>query len=64
MVEDYIHDDDVDDEDCGGGDYATGGGNGNVKTVMRKALLYRGTPENPAFWERVAFDLPLAAGEY
>lgn len=61
MVEDYI---DVDDEDCSGGDdYATGGGNGIVKTVMRKALLYRGTPENPAFWERVAFDLPLAAGE-
>ncbi len=31
-------------------------------TVTRKALLYRGTPENPAFWERLVFDLPLAAG--
>ena len=29
--------------------------------TVRKALLYRGTPENPAFWERVVFDLPLAA---
>lgn len=28
---------------------------------MRKALLYRGTPENPAFWERVVFDFLLAA---
>ena len=26
-----------------------------------KALLYRGTSENPAFWKRVLFDLPLAA---
>mmetsp|Transcript_4099 Transcript_4099/g.9095 ORF Transcript_4099/g.9095 Transcript_4099/m.9095 type:complete len:800 (+) Transcript_4099:122-2521(+) len=26
-----------------------------------KALLYRGTPENPAFWKRVLLDLPLAA---
>ncbi|KAL7469560.1 hypothetical protein ACHAXS_009813 [Conticribra weissflogii] len=26
-----------------------------------KALLYRGTPDNPAFWKRVYFDLPLAA---
>jgi len=26
-----------------------------------KALLYRGTSENPAFWQRVLFDLPLAA---
>jgi len=26
-----------------------------------KALLYRGTSENPAFWNRVLFDLPLAA---
>ena len=31
------------------------------KTV--KALLYRGTPDNPAFWKRVLLDLPLAAGE-
>ncbi len=63
MVEDYVDDDCVGDEHCGGGDPATGGGSGNVKTVTRKALLYRGTPDNPAFWERVAFDLPLAAGE-
>ena len=27
-----------------------------------KALLYRGTPENPAFWPRALLDLPLAAG--
>jgi len=26
-----------------------------------KALLYRGTPDNPAFWERAFLDLPLAA---
>ncbi|KAL7533380.1 hypothetical protein ACHAXR_005195 [Thalassiosira sp. AJA248-18] len=26
-----------------------------------KALLYRGTPDNPAFWKRVLLDLPLAA---
>lgn len=26
-----------------------------------KALLYRGTPENPAFWKRVLLDVPLAA---
>ena len=26
-----------------------------------KALLYRGTPENPAFWERALLDLPMAA---
>eukprot|EP00934_Nitzschia_sp_Nitz4_P006224 Nitzschia sp. Nitz4//scaffold171_size48012//22476//24443//NITZ4_007123-RA/size48012-snap-gene-0.26-mRNA-1//-1//CDS//3329538695//6214//frame0 len=25
------------------------------------ALLYRGTPDNPAFWPRVLMDLPLAA---
>ncbi|EED91746.1 predicted protein [Thalassiosira pseudonana CCMP1335] len=27
-----------------------------------KALLYRGTPENPAFWKRVFMDLTYAAG--
>lgn len=27
-----------------------------------QALLYRGTPENPAFWPRILWDLPLAAG--
>eukprot|EP00980_Cylindrotheca_fusiformis_P007349 scaffold1525_cov142-Cylindrotheca_fusiformis.AAC.149 len=26
-----------------------------------KALLYRGTPDSPAFWNRVMLDLPLAA---
>jgi len=26
-----------------------------------KALLYRGTPENPAFWKRALLDLPFAA---
>lgn len=26
-----------------------------------KALLYRGTPENPAFWEKALLDLPMAA---
>jgi len=26
-----------------------------------KALLYRGTPDNPAFWKRVLLDLPYAA---
>ena len=31
------------------------------KTV--KALLYRGTPDNPAFWSRTLLDLPYAAGE-
>ena len=31
------------------------------KTI--KALLYRGTPENPAFWKRVLLDSPYAAGE-
>ena len=29
-----------------------------------KALLYRGTPDNPAFWKRALLDLPLAAGEF
>lgn len=29
-----------------------------------KALLYRGTPENPAFWKRAFFDLTYAAGKY
>ena len=28
-----------------------------------KALLYRGTPDNPAFWKRALFDLPYAAGK-
>ena len=28
-----------------------------------KALLYRGTPDNPAFWKRVLLDLPFAAGK-
>jgi hypothetical protein len=27
-----------------------------------KALLYRGTPDNPAFWTRALLDLPFAAG--
>jgi hypothetical protein len=31
------------------------------KTVQ--ALLYRGTPDNPAFWPRVLRDLPFAAGK-
>ena len=35
-----------------------------VNTKYTKALLYRGTPDNPAFWKRVIFDLPLAAGEW
>lgn len=26
-----------------------------------KALLYRGTPDNPAFWKRASLDLPFAA---
>ena len=26
-----------------------------------KALLYRGTPDNPAFWERALLDLPFAS---
>lgn len=34
-----------------------------VEKKYTKALLYRGTPDNPAFWKRVMFDLPLAAGE-
>ena len=28
-----------------------------------KALLYRGTPDNPAFWKRALLDLPFAAGK-
>ena len=28
-----------------------------------KALLYRGTPDGPAFWRRALLDAPLAAGE-
>jgi hypothetical protein len=28
-----------------------------------KALLYRGTPENPAFWKRAYLDLIFAAGK-
>lgn len=35
----------------------------SVGKKYTKALLYRGTPDNPAFWRRVLFDLPLAAGE-
>lgn len=31
----------------------------NDNTV--RALLYRGTPDNPAFWSRLVWDLPLAA---
>jgi cation transport regulator ChaC len=27
-----------------------------------RTLLYRGTPDNPAFWSRLVWDLPLAAG--
>jgi hypothetical protein len=27
-----------------------------------EALLYRGTPDNPAFWPRAIKDLPFAAG--
>jgi hypothetical protein len=27
-----------------------------------KALLYRGTPDNPGFWRRALLDLPFAAG--
>lgn len=34
-----------------------------IEKKYTKALLYRGTPENPAFWKRVLFDLPLAAGK-
>lgn len=30
---------------------------------MVKALLYRGTPDNPAFWRRALFDLSFAAGK-
>jgi cation transport protein ChaC len=33
--------------------------NGTNKKV--KALLYRGTPDNPAFWRRALLDLPFAA---
>ena len=29
-----------------------------------QALLYRGTPDNPAFWSRLLWDLPLAAGAF
>ena len=29
-----------------------------------QALLYRGTPDNPAFWSRLLWDLPLAAGTF
>ena len=34
----------------------------NYKNV--KALLYRGTPDNPAFWKRPLIDLPFAAGMF
>lgn len=27
-----------------------------------RALLYRGTPDNPALWPRALTDLPFAAG--
>jgi len=35
----------------------------NNKSVPKEvqALLYRGTPDNPAFWPRLLWDLPLAA---
>jgi hypothetical protein len=49
-------------EDDAGDDGEASGGNSANGRVTRKALLYRGTPENPAFWERLVFDLPLAAG--
>ena len=29
-----------------------------------QALLYRGTPDNPAIWPRVLRDLPFAAGTF
>jgi hypothetical protein len=51
-----------DDDDVGDDNGAVSGRNNVRTTVTRKALLYRGTPENPAFWERLIFDLPLAAG--
>jgi hypothetical protein len=28
-----------------------------------RALLYRGTPDNPAFWPRALRDVPFAAGK-
>jgi cation transport regulator ChaC len=31
---------------------------------IHQALLYRGTPDNPAMWERALLDLPFAAGMY
>jgi hypothetical protein len=42
---------------------ATAATDTSVGKKYTKALLYRGTPDNPAFWRRVLFDLPLAAGE-
>ena len=30
---------------------------------LHQALLYRGIPDNPAFWNRALLDLPLAAGK-
>ena len=32
--------------------------------TIHRALLYRGTPDNPAFWSRPLLDLPFAAGKF
>ena len=32
--------------------------------ISHQALLYRGTPDNPAFWSRALKDLPFAAGKH
>ncbi len=45
------------------GNTATAATDTSLGKKYTKALLYRGTPDNPAFWKRVLFDLPLAAGE-
>jgi alpha-tubulin suppressor-like RCC1 family protein/cation transport regulator ChaC len=34
----------------------------SISTTTSKALLYRGTPDNPAFWKRALLDLNFAAG--
>ena len=35
----------------------------DVSGELHQALLYRGTPDNPAFWSRALLDLDYAAGK-
>jgi len=58
----------IDNEDSGDDDGDNTGTNNSTanasKAAIVDALLYRGTPDNPAMWPRALRDLPFAAGTY